>query len=446
MMVLLIMVCLLGQLGKVRAEGEPLTIREAIDIAIENNLTLRGLGRNTDFEENSLENYENNFKPQFVLNGETGYTYNSSLEQGDMIYSLKPAVEWRLNPKTNLNLSIASLNSPDHLYSKYNSLALNRIIYGDKEEWEMGHKSKELALLSAKINLKEKERQIRYQVMERYFGVIKNIKLIDLRKEALKRSQEHLKKAEVFYKSGQIAKVDLLNAQIQVDKDRNSLKQAHNNLQMTKMRLNQLLGVDLSKEYSFNSSLKVRPVTKKEDKLIQLAYDNSLKLDLYSRRLEIKTEEYQRIDKTNDPLIRVAGEYNWEDKFEDGNVSLMVKLKYAPTSKSKIENNLDNNILEQANLKDDIKAEKLGLKLEVKEKYMQLNALVKELEVQKQIITRIEENLEAAQAQYRTGLTNGDDILDLQVELFGSKKDYYDKMVNYYLVHNKLGLLIGENN
>lgn len=432
--------------------AKEITVEETIQICLEENSTLKNLHLDLEKSGIHLEGYKDVFRPQLQLKGNTGYNYDFSKQEGMLNVNVRPSVNWLLTPDTNLNISLKGLSlyrpedavNPQLMQGNINSLSLSHLVYGGDEKWESGLRSQKLAYLSAEIQLQEQKSAIIYQVIKNYYEVVKCVKLIDLQKEALNRTEDHLEKVTAFYEAGQVSKLELLNAQVQVNQDLSALKSAENALVLAKMQLNLLLGNKLPEESTFVSKIEMRLFPYTLDEVMVKAEENSLKLVLLNQQLEVQKEEYQRLLKLKAPDVYLKGNYDWDDKMNDGDFLVAVEATYEPFSGQENQYDLDSNLLEQAKLQEMIENEKNSLRTVVQSKFLNLAAITDDLQVQESLMKKYIENLEIAKFRYESGLTNDSEVLDYQVNLLQVEKTYYGGMVDYQLNVVELLQLLGD--
>lgn len=433
---------LLTYSGNMVAFAEKLTVKEATEIALRENPTLKNYQRELQKSEIALKKYQDIFYPQIKVTGDTGWSYLLENDTGDFHLQVKPSVHWQLTPETKVNILLSK--SVDSSIPAKNDLTIVHRVFGGERLWETGLSGEQFSVLSSEVELQKKQISIIYQVVKDYYDIIKTMKVIELQKEALRRSEDHLAEVTAFYEAGQVSKLDLLNAEVQINQDKSALDKVENALFIKKMQFEMLLGVDLRKDQSFVSEIELTPLMLTKEEAIKRAEANSLELRLLGEQLDLLKEKHQQLLSSKDPQVSVKGNYNWEDKIDQGATIIALEVSYHLTADQQIKYDLQQNLLEQEKIVAQMQMEKDRLRMDVTTKYSLLAEHSADIQLQKDLIKKYSDNLEISKVRYQSGLTNGGEVLDSQISLFKVEKTYYERRVDYQLNVVELLLLLGE--
>lgn len=438
----LVLVMLLTYVGNMVTFAEELTVKEATQIALKENPTLKNHQRELKKSEIYLKKYQDVFSPQIKVIGDTGWSYLMKGDTGDFILHINPLVYWQLTPETELNILLNKSNSvllPDN-----NQLRIKHRIFGGERAWETGLSKKHLALLVAEVDLREEQLSVIYQVVNSYYEINKSRQMIELQKEALRRSEDHLSEVTAFFQAGQVSKLELLNAEVQVNQDKSALEKVKNALLLKKMRFGLLLGVELREDQTLVSEMQLAPLVLTKEEAIKKAEAYSLKLRLFQEQLNLLQEEYQQLLASKDPEVSLKGNYNWEDKIDEGVMIIALEASYNLTADHQLPYDLEYNLVEQEKVLAQIQSEKDRLRVEVTAKYTLISEHIAEIAIQEELIKKFTDNLEISKVRYQSGLTNSGEVLDSQISLFKVEKAYYERRVDYQLTVVELLLILGE--
>ena len=241
-------------------ESEILTKSEAVDLALENNYGIKMANNRTEIAKNNASLYNSGYLPTVSANAGANYS----------------------NSSTDLTLQSGTETSTENAEQKaYNaSIGLNYTLFdgfGRKYNYQKLKESYNLSELEAKTIIENSLLQlfsVYYQVAEltEYKNIINTSLII---------SKDRLKRAKYAYEYGQSTKLDVLNAEVDVNNDSIGLINSQRLLANSKRDLNVILGRKAN--YDFN---------------VETDVDFELTFDLET--LQIKAKEYNvEIQKVN---------------------------------------------------------------------------------------------------------------------------------------------------
>ena len=97
-------------------------------------------------------------------------------------------------------------------------------------------------LAAEEANLARQLQDVVFQVKKAYFNVLEKMRLIDVAKQSVDSFEQHLGRANVYYKAGVRTKIDVINAEVELSGARLSLLRAEYNLKLARVALEQVLG------------------------------------------------------------------------------------------------------------------------------------------------------------------------------------------------------------
>ncbi|NLJ50131.1 MAG: TolC family protein, partial [Candidatus Atribacteria bacterium] len=119
--------------------------------------------------------------------------------------------------------------------------------------------SNQTALLVAQRNY-EITRSNQIQIVEEaYYNILKLQRSLVLAQENINRSQKQLDNVKAKYSLGMVAQIDVISAEYELSKAQSDRLNVENNLQIAKMKFNQLLGKDLNNPVELASELVFNP-------------------------------------------------------------------------------------------------------------------------------------------------------------------------------------------
>jgi len=238
LMVLIIVISALVHTG-FSQEKTQFTLQECIKFAIQKNPTLKNAWFNMKMAENSKLTGLSGWMP--VLNGQA---YASKSESGPSSY-LSGEYVGEDNPLTNV---IRKSNNFGYSFSLNWNLLDAGITYYTFKKSRSNYATQN-------YNYQNQLQQTILSIIERYYDLVKQQKVTEVRKRAVERSEEQARRAETMYQLGATAKVDMFRAKVNLGNDKMAYLQQKNSLENSKHQLNLVMGRDPLSEITISDEL-----------------------------------------------------------------------------------------------------------------------------------------------------------------------------------------------
>ena len=289
--------------------------------------------------------------------------------------------------------------------------------------------SKESNEIMAEIDLLKLD--VVFHVKQAFYGLLLAQEKLKYAQQDLELAQDFLKKAELKFDAGDVAKVEALRARVESAKAANEVRSSTNEVRLAKAMLNFLLA---RKKYA---PLEIKGELKKPS--ISLNFEGLIKRAL-SFRPEIKRMDYS-LEKEN--LKKKQGYLSYLPDFDlgvsrhrlegegtywDVTLSFPIPLFFWQPKKGEIRE-------AQANveaLKREAEHLKNAITLEVEEAYM--NALTASNMIQlfeEEMLTQAEEVYNMFLFSYQEGEIGGIELIEARRTLVETRKSYADALYNY---------------
>jgi cobalt-zinc-cadmium efflux system outer membrane protein len=270
-----------------------------------------------------------------------------------------------------------------------------------------------------------------FQVKQAFYGLLLAQEKLKYTQQDLELSQDFLKKAEVKYETGDVAKVEVLRARVEAAKAANEVRSATNEVRLAKAMLNFLLARKKYAPLEIKGQLKRPPIRLNSEELIQKAF---------AFRPEIKRINYS-LEKEN--LIRTQGYLSYLPDFDVGvakhwlegegtywdvTLSFPVPLFFWQPKKGEIAEAKAN----IESLKREAEHLKNAITLDVEEAHM--NALTASNQIQlfeEEMLTQAEEVYNMFLFSYQEGEIGGIELIEARRTLVETRKSYADALFNY---------------
>ena len=228
---------------------EILTKKEALRITLENNFGIKIANNNVAIAKNNSSIYNSGFLPTASLTSGADYRNNNQ----NLIFK---------DRDTNEDNEIGGSGIVTKTYNA--SLGLNYTIFdglGRKYNYQQLKETYNLTELQAKATIENTY----LQLFTLYFQIARFSENTNNLQEALTISKSRLTRATYQYEYGQSTKLELLNAEVDVNNDSITLINAKQQLSNAKRGLNIVLGVEKAVDYEVETQVDFNKLLKFED-------------------------------------------------------------------------------------------------------------------------------------------------------------------------------------
>lgn len=207
---------------------ELLTPEQAVEIALENNFSIRIAHKQAEISSNNVSYGNAGFLPAIDL----GASQNNNIQNARQEY-LSGQINERDNAKSNsMNLN-ASLN-----WTLFDGLAM----FADYEKLK---EFEEIGELAAQATIE----QTIVSVLSSYYDLVRQKQRLQVIGKSIAISEERIKLADEKFQLGAASRLDILQAQVDYNTDRSDLLNGEELLRTSKIRLNNLMARDLNIDF-----------------------------------------------------------------------------------------------------------------------------------------------------------------------------------------------------
>lgn len=147
-------------------------------------------------------------------------------------------------------------------------------------------------------------------VLSAYYEVARLTENISLLQNTIGLSKERLERAEVQYDYGQSTKLDVLNAQVDIDRDNVNLNNIVLQLNNAKRSLNNLIGQDLNTDFTVDQNPTLLGNYDLE-KLITNSKNQNTSIRLLDQNIRVNEYNYDLIEATKKPSLNGSASYSY---------------------------------------------------------------------------------------------------------------------------------------
>ena len=285
---------------------ENLSVSDAVKLTLENNLDIK-------ITENQNEIFKNN--ASFLNSG-----YLPKLTTSAGFNKSKQNVE--IETPNNLTGKLDNMKSEN----SFSNISLEYVLFDNNGRKFNFKKSKELSIRS-ELEVKEVIENTLIQLYSIFYEVCRLSEEKEIIKSSLEISKSRLERNKTKFEFGQSTKLELLNAEVDVNTDSIRYLNAIKNLSNAKRDLNLVMNVDLDSDYILDQGV----VYNSKENIISFynnAAENNNKLKIYDKSVEISGYELKSIRSTYLPTIGLIGSYDWNESINDNPYAFFNKNIY----------------------------------------------------------------------------------------------------------------------
>ncbi len=266
-----------------------LTKKEALEIALENNYGVKVATNNVKIAENNASVYNSGFLPS--ISSSAGANYNNSNQEVEFQDGTERKVDGAETKSYNASIGL-NYTLFDGLGRLYNYKQL-------KETYNL-----------TELQARETIENMYLQMFSTYFQIARLSENTDNLYEALEISKQRLERAKYQYEYGQSTKLELLNAEVDVNNDSinyiNSKQQYFN----AKRNLNIILGTEKGIAYEVETDVNFITLLS-FDELFRTAIDNNVLLRQAEQNIAINELNIKLSRSDYLPTLGLTTSYGW---------------------------------------------------------------------------------------------------------------------------------------
>jgi len=269
-------------------------------------------------------------------------------------------------------------------------------------------------------------------------------------RQNLELSQDFLQKAQFKFEAGDVAKVEMLRAQVEVAKAQNALRRIHNDVQLAKANLNYLMARRKYEPLEVQGDLKTKPASLDFEALKMRAISFRPEMKKIHFSLERQNMQKSFANQAYLPDFEVGvnrHSINGAGKWWDFTLSFTIPLFFWQPAKGEIAE-ADATILA---LNKEVEHLENAITLEVEDAYLNAMTATNQIKMfEEEILTQAEEVYNMFSFSYQEGEISSIELIDARRTLIESQTSYADALFNYRTaiaaLEKSIGQPLEENN
>lgn len=428
----------LGLAGPATAAEPPLTLGEAMLLALKHNPGLKAAGMTLETAEAEMAKARAQFLPKVDF-GET-YNYSDSPTQVFMN---------KLNQRvfTQQDFLLNNLNFPNPLGNFRTGLTLSQPIFQAGQAY-LGYRQAQLGREEAGALVLSSRQQLLFRVTQAYFGLHLAGETLGIVKKAVETARQHLNIAEERYRSGAVIQADVLSAQVHLAKITQEEITAEGQVQVAQSSLATLVGLpEIGSRALAPPPREPAPLPENLTDLQTTAQEKRPDLKRLALAARVAQQEYTKARLNYLPRVRLVAEYDVDQRRLFGaspdSYTIMALMNF----------NLFNGLADLARVREsraqEAQAQDLKQELEdhirqqVTEAILSVKTAQARLQVARTAVAQARESLRLVRLRYQTGLTILVDLLTTEDAAKNAELDQAAALFDTYLSQAGLELALG---
>jgi outer membrane protein TolC len=302
-------------------------------------------------------------------------------------------------------------------------------------------RSSQHAKRASEKSLDRDSQLLTFSTSSAYFGVLARQNLLELARRALEQRKEQLRLAQARYQVGSVTKLDAMQAEIDLGNQENAVLQAEQELEIARMELNRIMGIDLEESYEVNEDSVLFEPALETQTLVERALEN---------RPDLVMLEAQRA--SNENLVRAErGSYlptitfdlsffrsqqggandSWTFSPDNRDTRFGFSMNWDFFSGFSRENRITEAKVSAQNSRYDLLDKKLSIEKEVKEAVLSLERIYRQSLITRKNRELARETLTLERERYRLGSASLLDLRTAQVTYIQAETDHISKVLEF---------------
>jgi outer membrane protein TolC len=416
---------------------EPLSMTEAIHIAVEQNPEIKAAQFQVDAVKSNSVKAQSGFYPQlyfaqsFKRTTNPMWAFGTKLNQGVI---------------TQADFNPVSLNDPDPINNFASNFLLSWSIYEGgrtKIGWEQAKQN----LSIASLTLERTRQNVIARTAAAYVGLVLAQKNIMVTKQALETSNANLNMIRSRYKSGFVVKSDLLRAMVHIaDLEQQQL------LAESRFKINEAM---LSASMGSGEANPLNPVTPLTigaeingtiDTWIDTALSKRPEMENLRLEEEIAKKEVDKSRAGHYPDVNLVGNYeinseDFSDSADNYTLGAVVRVNIFSGNRISEETKAAKSMLGRVHEMQ--KSIELGIKVQAREAFLKAKSARERIRVAKIAVDQAEEGLRIVNNRYNNGLLTIIGLLDAELARQQAHTNYFKALHDYKVARIELALASG---
>ena len=438
---------------------EALTLDDAVGRALSANRDVVAAGYDKEAAKYGVVEAAGNYAPKasiqeiYMRSNNPVMAFGTKLNQGEFAFDTFDFPVGQLMQQQPLPDSVAinfptdSFNEPDVVEDYMTRLEVEqpifaggKIITGIYQATKMNQ--------AAKLTLDHTKKSIQYKVAEAYYNTLRAQKFVELTQQVIQTVERHVKTAKDYYEAGMALESDYLQALVYLDNAKVAVVEAANNRRLGMAMLNYLMGEPQTREWTLDEPVGFECAAPDVEQLIDSARAGRSDLAAMTRKVDVAVSQQAMAATGFVPTLGLKADYDFHDDnlfgsmAEDWTVYVVAKwdvltglTDIARTGRA---------VQESKAAKTRLASMREGIALEVRQRYLTLQAEGEKLATANSAVDHAQRNLEIVGNRYGQGLVKVSELLDAQTDDTKAKTNRLNAAYDLILARLALKNAVGD--
>ncbi len=435
--------------------GKALTLAECLEIALQNNNQLRSVRYEVDRAGAGITVARSSLLPSLNASLQSSRTrIGETVDSRDIPVVDPETGQPVINPETGRPVvdRVASIIPSRTFDSHTMSFSFNQTLFNGGRNWN-SLKQAQATFEATAHRLTATRQSTLALVKQRYFELLKAVKLEQEFRLAVERSREQLERTRAMYEIGSVAQVDVYRSEVTLGQDEISLINQQNVVKIARANLNVAMGRDPETPLEIvELEVRPQPLGMTLEEAIAIAEQNNP--DLKRFEFEMRSAEYGRkiaqaafwpnigfslaYRRNNETLDRVYGDFGRNFAINFG-ASFNLNLFNGFADQAEVSRQTATYNIARENWLNS----KRQIQIEVKQAFLNLEAFDQISKINERNLRAAEEEYRLAQERYRVGAGTQLEVTEAQVSLTRARvalvRAKYDEMIAWAQLEAALG-------
>lgn len=425
--------------------GDPLTLPEAIEIALQNNARLQAARAALAAAEHQVQQRRLDLLPKADVRLSYARLDDGAVRRAELFTDVGRALVRAFAPESDPQ----DIRQTAFANNFATSIQVVQPVYNG------GANLAAIGMARARENsdqhlLEDTKQKIVLQVKERYLRVLQASEFVTLAQKTLESSREHLKTARKMLEVGLRSRTEVLRWQVQTANSKGQLVEAENNHKVALAALKQVLGLPFSEPISVAPlTFEPEPLTQPLEAQLDKTRSNHPGLRAASATVDAGHAGVRLAWAAFQPQVNFLYEFGWERNntlaldsftFWSAGVNVRIPIFHSFSNLARLhERKADLREL-QAN---ETETERL-LTLELIRARSRVETTLEKYRIAGTAVEQARENLSVLDNTYEAGLAANIDVLDAQVVLTQAETQLINARYDYWIARAELDRAMGE--
>jgi outer membrane protein len=421
---------------------EPLTLQQAVQIALEKNPLRKATVADTRVALAGVREARSLLMPRLTFS-------ETAMRGNDPVYVFGSKL--RQQRFTTDDFSLNKLNTPLPFGNFSTRFGGTWTLFDSFASWHGVDRAKHMNE-AAEHQLERTDQEIVFKAVDAYYAVLLANKELDIAEQAMKTAQSIMDRSQGRFESGLVVESDLLTAKVRMAARQQELIRAKNNLDLARAQLSTAMGVPIDSLFQPEEALAERtlpvPVLQEIEKLALTNRPDlkRIRSEEAAQRQNVavakasfgpRVNAFAGWEMDNPTFVAGGGGNNWL-----GGVEVQFDIFQGGAKRAELAR--ERALQEKATATKQVVSD--GVRLEVRRAFYNLDSARQEVEVARIAIAQAQESLRINQDRYDGGLTTVTDLLGAEEATRRSQTDYWEAVYRFHTSYASLELASGTLN